>query len=219
MVILPFTPGSTLVRRDVLGGKVWTASAYRVLSDDGQQLSLACWPGSPSYVPTTWIRWLHDRDDATRKQGIPGLASGQWQLGMWAWRDTILLNWTGLDPDFSLIYLRAAAGGTHQWKVNFERPVRRTPLGIDTFDLLLDLTSDTADGPWQWKDKDEYEHARRLGIISGADHHRVELARQRAIAFVEARSGPLAQDWSTWEVPAAWPVPVLPQSALELGAA
>jgi hypothetical protein len=191
-----FPTGSTVVRRDVLDGRVWTAAAHRVLSDDGHRLSLACWPGSPAYAPTTWIRWLHDGDDATRAEGVTNLAAGRWQLAPWTWRHTALLTWIGLDPDFSLMYFRPLTGGTEQWKVNFERPVQRTRLGVDTFDLLLDLAGDPTGEHWTWKDQHEYDQARRLGLIDDAEHHRVVQARQRAVAFVEARSGPLAQDWS-----------------------
>jgi hypothetical protein len=215
MTTAPFPTGSTVVRRDIFNGKIWTAAAHRVLADNGQQLSLACWPGSPSYVPTTWIRWLHDRDDATRQEGIPHLASGQWQLGAWTWQDTATLTWVGCDPDFSVIYFRAVTGGTEHWKINFERPIQRTPDGIDTFDLLLDLTADPSADRWSWKDEQEYEQARRLGIIGDAEHRRVQAARERAVAFVESRSGPLGHDWSTWQVPVEWPALTLAPHALD----
>lgn len=37
--------GSTAVRRDVLGGEVWSATPYRVVNDSGSELIIACWPG------------------------------------------------------------------------------------------------------------------------------------------------------------------------------
>lgn len=96
--------------------------------------------------------------------------------------------------------------------------MRRTPRGIDTFDLLLDLMVDPATLAWQWKDQHEYDQARRLGVITDADHRRVDQARQRAVAFVEARTGPLGRDWSAWRAPEQWPAPTLPPDALTLGA-
>ncbi|WP_433294381.1 hypothetical protein ACQP2F_32960 [Actinoplanes sp. CA-030573] len=210
MTSVAFAAGSTVVRRDVLDGRVWTAAAYRLLSDDGHELNLVCWPGCPSYVPTTWIAWLHGGDDATRKQGIPNLANRRWQLGAWTWQHTIQLSWIGLDPEFSAMYFRPLAGGPAQWKINFERPVQRTKFGIDTFDLLLDLAGDATGERWTWKDEDEYQQARRLGLITDSEHQRIDQARQRATAFVEARTDPLAHDWSAWDVPEDWLVPVLP---------
>ncbi len=212
-LILP--TGATAVRRDVLNGRIWTAGAHRVIDDDGHHLTLACWPGATTFAPTTWIQWLRTGDDAIRKHGISALANGSWQLGEWVWRDTMMLNWVGHDPDFSVQRFLPVSGGINLWKINFERAVQRTPLGIDTFDLLLDLVADPDTLAWRWKDEDEYDQARRLGVISDSEHRRVEQARQRAVAFVEARDGPLSQDWSDWQVPAHWPVPTLPPHALD----
>lgn len=214
-----FAPGTTAVRRDVLAGRVWTAAPHRVLHDDGTQLALAYWPGVATYSPTTWIRWLADGDDSTRKQAITDLAAGTWTLGEWVWRDKAVLTWI-VDPDFNLqLYQpQPLTAGTAFWKINFERPCRRTRMGIDTFDLLLDLIGDPTGETWRWKDEDEYDQARRLGVISDAEHRRVERARERALAFVAARQGPLAKDWSSWQVPDEWPLPVLPVGALHADA-
>jgi hypothetical protein len=39
-------------------------------------------------------------------------------------------------------------------------------------------------------------------------------ARRRALAFAEAGEGPLAEDWTSWRVPAEWPLPTLPDGVL-----
>jgi len=135
---LPFRPGATAVRRDVHGGKVWSAAPARVIDDDGTLLQVAGWPGIQSMAPTTWIQWLITGDDAVRKQAIPDLARGQWQLDRWTWRDTTVISWFGSDLDFSIHLYTPVSGGAPHWYLNFERPARRTTIGIDTFDLLLD---------------------------------------------------------------------------------
>ncbi|WP_221328343.1 DUF402 domain-containing protein [Actinoplanes sp. L3-i22] len=213
----PFAAGTTVVRRDVLNKRVFSAVAHRVIGDDGEHLTLASWPGTITYALTTWIAWLGTGDDTTRKQSIPDLACGRWDLGEWTWRDTAVLTWVGLDADFNVQRYLPITGGTDHWKINFERPVTRTTLGIDTCDLLLDLIVEPDTMRWRWKDEDEYAQARRLGMITDADHRRVDQARQRAVAFVGNRSGPLAQDWSSWQVPADWALPVLPLHALNQG--
>jgi hypothetical protein len=128
--------------------------------------------------------------------------------------DTSVLSWFGLDPDFSIHRFCSTDGRVPRWYVNFERPLRRTAIGIDTFDLLLDLVADADLVRWTWKDEDEYAQARHLGLITDSEHHRVEYARQRAVALIETRGGPFAQDWSTWQVPGHWPTPKLPPGAL-----
>jgi hypothetical protein len=39
------------------------------------------------------------------------------------------------------------------WYVNFQRPMRRTAIGFDTFDLLLDLVIAPDLSRWDWKDE------------------------------------------------------------------
>jgi hypothetical protein len=202
-----FADGASIVRRDMLDGKVWSAGPHRVLADDGVNLRLAFWPGVVSLAPTSWTDWLLGAGDDRRKQALPDLASGRWELGRWTWRDTIVLTWVGVDPDFSL---QRFAGSKNEWKVNFERPHHRTGLGIDTFDLMLDLTADPDTLAWSWKDEDEYAQARALGLVGDAEHRRVERARERAVAFIESGRDMLAQDWDGWRPEPDWPLPSMP---------
>lgn len=198
------------MRRDVLAGKVWSAAPYRVIADSGDDLVLACWPGVAMRSPTTWIDWLRTGDDAVRKQAIPNLAAGHWELGDWTWRDTTLLarfrtgDWFSVhrffDPD-------DRCGG---WYVNFEVPHQRTSTGIDTFDLLLDLVVEPDLSAYAWKDEDEYAHGRRLGLITDAQHRHVDRARQQVVQLIAERAGPFADDWSWWRRDPAWPLPALP---------
>lgn len=189
-----FAEGATAVRRDVLRGRVWTAAPHRVVHDRPGELLLAYWPGIQSVAPTTWTEWLRSGDEAARKQAIPNLARGQWTLERWTWRETVLLSWFGLDEDFSIHRFYRLQDGRVSWYVNFERPYERTRIGIDTFDLLLDLVVAPDLSRWDWKDEDEYAHGRRLGLIGDQEHRRVEGARARAVALLESGGGPFAQD-------------------------
>jgi hypothetical protein len=205
-----FPEGATVVLRDVLRDKVWTASPYRVIRDAGTGLALACWPGVEMLTPTTWIQWLRTGDDTIRKQAIPNLAAGRWELGPWTWRDTTLLRRSRPGDYFSISQFFDAQGRCDGWYVDFIRPWRRTPLGIDTFDLLLDLVVKADLSGYRWKDEDEYAQGRRLGLIDDALHQRVDTAREQVVSLIESRQGPFAEDWSSWQRDAAWPTPVLP---------
>lgn len=212
-----FPVGSTAVRRDVLHGKVWTAAPFRVIRDTGTDLVLACWPGTEMLAPTTWIEWLRTGDSAVRKQAIPNLAAGRWELDHWAWRDTTLLARFTAGEYFSVSRFFDAAGRCGDWYVDFVRPFRRTAAGIDTFDLLVDLIVRADLSGHRWKDEDEYAQGRRLGLIDDALHERVEAARRQVIGLAAARQGPFADDWSSWRREPAWPVPVLPPGMQEMG--
>jgi protein associated with RNAse G/E len=211
-----FAKGSTVVRRDVLRGRVWTATPYRVVEDSGDALLLACSPCIEILAPTTWIEWLRTGDDNVRKQGIPNLASGRWDLGHWVWRETTVLMRLSPDDCFSVLRFFPADGVPSDWYVNFERPYRRTPIGIDTFDLLLDLVIEPDLSGWSWKDEDEYEQGRRLGLIDDAMHARIEQTRQQVLALIERRDGPFAGAWSSRAPDPSWPLPVLPLEVLTI---
>jgi len=211
-----FPEGSTVVRRDVLRGKVWTAAPYRVIRDTGTELVLACWPGVEMLAPTTWIQWLRSGDEAVRNQGIPNLVDGRWELDRWAWRDRTLLARFAAGDYFSVTRFFDAEGGCGGWYVDFVRPYRRTRIGIDTFDLLLDLIVTADLSGYRWKDEDEYARGRRLGLIDDALHQRVDAAREQVISLIESRRGPFADDYSWWRRDPAWPTPVLPIDAVHL---
>lgn len=205
-----FPEGSTVVRRDVLRGKVWTAAPFRVIRDTGTDLVLACWPGVERLAPTTWIEWLRTRNRAVRGQAIPDLVAGRWELDRWAWRRTTLVTQFGAGQYFSVSRFIDPADGGARWYVDFIRPYQRTAVGIDTFDLLLDLVVEADLSRYRWKDEDEYAQGRRLGLIDDALHQRVDAARQQVLALIESRRGPFADDWSSWRRDPAWPPPVLP---------
>ncbi|MEV0999304.1 DUF402 domain-containing protein [Nonomuraea sp. NPDC050202] len=204
-------PGSTAVRRHVWRGRVWTAVPYRVLQDTEDYLVVAGWPGLRGLVSTTLIDTItnggHDRDRPIRE-----LASGTWELGWWAWRRTSVRSWYGLDAYFTIRQFFDAEHRPLCWYVDFDLPKQRTPLGIDTFDLMVDLIADPDLSGYRWKDEDDYEHARRLGLIDDRVHRRVTEARQEVVGLIETRQGPFAHDWTPLPHE-TWPVPSLPEDA------
>ena len=198
-----------MVRQDVLEGKVWTAAPYRVITDDGSALVVACWPGVELLAPTTWIEWVRSGDSATREQGIFNLASGQWELDHFTWRDTTLLVRYTAGEYFSVSRFFDRHSRCGDGYIDFIEPLRRTALGIDTFDFFLDLIVAPDLSRHHWKDGDEYAQACRLGIIDDATKAQVDVARQQALALIEGRQGPFAEDWSSWRRDHNWRLPVL----------
>ena len=99
------------------------------------------------------------------------------------------------------IYIFWREGTFEHWYVNFEEPLRRTPVGFDTFDHKLDLIV-MPDGAYRWKDEDEFEQAAALGLLD-ADAVRAEAARV-------LEEWPFPTGWEDWRPDPAWPVPQLP---------
>jgi len=205
-----FPEGATVVRRDTLKGKVWSATPYRVIRDTGAELAVALWPGVEMLSPSTWIEWLRTGDDAVRKQAIPNLAAGRWALGPWVWQNTTVLARFEPGQHFSVSQFFDPQGHPRAWYIDFIRPCQRTADGFDTLDLLVDLVVAADLSAHRWKDEDEYAQGRRLGLIDDALHRRVEAARQHVMSLVESRQGPFAEDWSSWRRDPSWPLPALP---------
>lgn len=219
----PFRADSIVVRRDVFRGKVWTATPFRVVSDGNDQLAMAIWPGVERLAPTHQAALSSSqRDETVRNFALPNLASGSWELATWIWgtshHQTTKLTLLMPGAYFSVDVCFRDAGDEAIWYVNFERPFQRTPIGIDTFDLLLDLVVEP-DASFRWKDEDEYTHGRRLGIVSDDEHRQVQQAREQVLALLDRRVGPFDGQWLSWQPEAQWPLPVLPDNATTVPAA
>jgi len=208
-----FAPGSTAVRRDVFRGKVWTATPFRVVRDGSDLLALAIWPGEKMLAPTHQKALLSSRrDEIVRTVALPNLAAGRWELAPFTWKLTTKLSLLVPGASFSVDLFFGEAVHLMMWYVNFERPFQRTRIGIDTFDLLLDLVIDP-DTSHHWKDEEEYAQARRLGIITDDEHRHVQQAREHVLALLDAKTGPFDERWRSWRRDLYWQLATLPVDA------
>jgi hypothetical protein len=212
-----FAPGGTVVRRDVYGGRVFSALPCRVLDDDGSVLEVAYWPGIRCLTPDSRTRSVRTGDREERARGLEeAAASGSWRLDLWTWQDTAVRARFEAGESYSVHRFQGGGSGEPLYfYVNFELPITRTPTGIDTCDLLIDLVVRPDLSSWEWKDADEYAQARRLGLITDARHQLIEQARERAVGQVQERTGPFAEGWTRWAPDPAWPLPELPDGAVE----
>jgi uncharacterized protein len=173
------------VWRDVHRGRVWRAQACRVVEETAELLALWIPRGSPYRVPAGGLR-------------IPGDA---WELEPGATtRDQLCVARRGRAHSIYLFWEEGWELG--HWYVNFERPLVRTPLGVDTFDEKLDLIV-RPDGSYRWKDEDELEAAAAAGLLDAAG--------VRAEAERVLREWPFPTGWEDWRPDPSWPVPQLPE--------
>ncbi|WP_158701937.1 DUF402 domain-containing protein [Kitasatospora sp. MMS16-BH015] len=210
-----FQPGTTVLRRDVHAGRVWTAMPQRVIDDTGRVLTLAgLLAGDRGPVPDD----LDHRDPHRRRhhpQAGPRRPGGRHldPRPLPVDRHRPLSHFLACEW-FSVHCFQDAT--THEplrWYVNFEKPYQRHAGGIDTMDLALDLVLAPDLSGQQWKDRHEYSRLRRPGVIDDFLHHQVEQAQGRAIAMLDNRTGPFAGGWPAWAPDPAWPLPTLPDHA------
>lgn len=154
-----------------------------------------------------------------RRTGVCGGPRGRSLLpGEWHGRHENAL-WTGAPnlrlhvPGTTHAIIRSwdfACDCAEGWYVNLEAPWRRTAIGFDTQDLVLDVTVAPDLSSWAWKDEDELAWSVAVGRLSVAEAEAIRTAGWRAIAALEARTWPFVPDWSVWRPDPHWPVPVLP---------
>jgi len=120
------------------------------------------------------------------------------RLYQWGTAHTIIRTWNTAN---------AAAEG---WYINLEAPWRRTSIGFDTHDLVLDITVADDLSSWAWKDEDELDWSVSIGTLSRADAAAIRAEGLRVIQAIERRAWPFQADWSVWRPDPQWPIPALP---------
>lgn len=180
--------GSTAVIRGVFNGRTWYEWAVRVLEVSGSSVTTARWPGAATRDISFYIESLRTGSRVLRDQARQARAQGDWQVTDSVWQRTGVVEQVVSGRWFSASRMFDADGAMLCGYVNFERPPSWRDDGWDTCDLALDLVVEP-DGSWRWKDEDEYEQSRRLGLITAAEHRSVQVAREEAVALVQARGG------------------------------
>lgn len=183
--------------RELWGGAVMTAMPMRVVSDTAARTVLYL-------APDTAFRGARTPD------GGPVRDLGEWVSKDVVWAGGSLIRivephaWHCVDVEFG------AGGRFDGWYVNFQEPMRRTPAGIDTVDLVLDLVV-APDRSCRRKDEDDFAQAVADGYISAETAEIVLADAERMTAAVAAGAPPFDEHhWLTWRPPSDWAVPALP---------
>lgn len=103
------------------------------------------------------------------------------------------------------------ARGTRQdaflgWYVNIEAAYIRTPIGVDTTDLNLDVVV-RPDLSWEWKDEAQHARFEALGVFTPDETRRIRAEGERVIADIDARRPPFDGAWLDWSPPTQWAPP------------
>jgi len=89
--------------------------------------------------------------------------------------------------------------------INLQAPLRRTPIGYDSFDHVLDIVV-APDGTWHWKDEDEFEEAIQLGLFAPKEAVDIRAEGEHVIARLSTL---LPTGWENWRPPSHWSVSTL----------
>ena len=177
----PFAPGTQVLMRHVWRDEVFLAAPVTVVEDTPELLVTWLAPGTPYLRPASRSALpFHQQlvDKPWQAPGIVQLTRPGEAHAVWVFPDG--------------------------WYVNLQEPIRRTRLGFDTRDQLLDLVR-RSDGRWRWKDEHELEAAVVAGFVSTREAADIRAEAERVIAADAFPTG-----WEAWEPDPSWPVPGLP---------
>lgn len=195
---MAWQPGDVVVLRELWRGRIWTARPLLVVQDTPDR-AMFFGPAGTTYEAAaapdgTWPR--------VRRDG--------WTLAERAWPDHHVLSFAWPGVAHAVLQLWSAADRAFEgWYVNLQEPLRRTAVGFDTADHVLDLEV-APDGSWAWKDEDELAEAVDLGLFTPAEAAGFRAEGERAIERLRRREEPFDGRWRDWRPDPSWPVPVLP---------
>ena len=178
-----FAPGHPIVVRHTRGARTFLVWSANVVADDDTLLALWIPAGAPCLRPAVRDELPYEQELVERPWQAPGVLQ-LWPAGA-----------------AHAIWLLGDA-----WYVNLQEPFRRTALGFDTADQLLDLVR-TRDGKWRWKDDHELASAVEEGFLSADEAATICAEARRVIA-----ADPFPTGWEAWEPEPSWPLPGLPPS-------
>ena len=127
------------------------------------------------------------------------------------WHRTDVLMLTVPGETFSVYYMWET--GTKNLDciyINLQEPLRRTSIGFDSMDNVLDVVIHPDMDQWRWKDEDEFEEAQSVGVYSPEKARQIRADGEAAIDLVLSRRRGMYEKWKLWEVNPHWEIPALP---------
>jgi hypothetical protein len=131
-----------------------------------------------------WVQFYFQRGEAPGHDGMPGLVER---------------------PSGSVNRQRF-----YGWKVDLITPFRRTPLGFDVSDEVLDIVV-KPDHTYYWKDADQMAQCVEMGIYTQAEADKLFEAGREVIGLVEAAKSPFDDEWTTWAPTPDLQIPEAPE--------
>lgn len=192
----PWQPGDAVALRYITrDGKPGMSWPYRVVEDRGDRVAL--------FIPRGAIYKQWGRSET----GDRTLVDATWR------HDVLRLMFADRQHSIWLFWRRDEDGDDERrftsYYINMEEPFRRTEIGFDTNDHVLDVVV-TPDLAWQWKDAEQLDERVRAGALPAAFAAEVRAEGERAIAALERGDSPFSDGWEHWAPDPSWSTPELP---------
>lgn len=194
------TPGRSIALRELIDRTIWTATPATVVEDTPELVALHTPAGAKCQRPVL------ANGEALR---LP-LPDRTWILREERWLlDTLRLVTPGT-PHSVQLHWSHSPRRLQCWYINLEAPLRRTPLGFDFFDHIVDIVVSPDRKRWEWKDLDELDEARAHGLVD-SDEVAARIAEgERALDRLRIGAPPFDGSWELWCPDPRWSMPSLP---------
>jgi hypothetical protein len=193
-----FAPGRVVALRNVWEGRIVSARPATVVRDDPDSLML--------YVPVD-VAWV----GPVASDGAPmRLPIGDWTLEERRWDGTHILSFARPGEPNAVLLFWDQTWRPLRWYVNLQSPLRRTVVGFDYTDFVLDAILPPDRSSWEWKDETELTEAIRLGAIAPGEEARLRDEGERTVHRIMRREPPFDRDWWDWRPDPSWAEPELP---------
>jgi uncharacterized protein DUF402 len=181
----PRRPGDHVVVRQLFLGRIWSAVPAIVVRDDDELNANWLAPVPFAYAEgSLFDGWELREHGARRRRGIVRL--------------------TRPGRSHSILVFRHDDGSLQGWYVNLEQPQRRSAVGFDFEDRLLDVFVEP-DGRWRWLDEHELAEAVERGLVDQGEAAEMRAEGERVLA-----EWPFPTGWEDWQPDPSWTLPSLP---------
>jgi len=201
-------PGEQVLVQEIWRDEVWAARPMTVVQDRDDRVALWFPKGTRWKAPT--VPSTRPREASRAERLATCLACGEWVFADAEWDvSTLVLVRPG---EWHAVWVSFLEDGAQWgWYVNLQEPLRRTPLGFETMDLVLDVVIDL-DGAWRWKDEDELATFVERGVFDDALAAHVREEGLRVVGRAERNESPFDEGWPDWLPDPTWPLPELPET-------
>jgi hypothetical protein len=194
-----WSSGDHAVVRYLRDGRAAWVRPVTIVEDTDEANVLFLGAGTPTKVPVNL-----DGSAIPRSTPYEERFGLEWRPGDGNWGENQTLLITPPGAAHSLWLFWSVDWDFLGWYVNLQEPHRRTAMGFDTSDQVLDVWVQP-DLSWTWKDEHELEAAVRLGRFTSGEAAAIRAEGERVIAEF-----PFPTGWEDWRPDPAWPVPHLP---------
>ena len=200
-----WSAGDVIVHQEIWGDRVWAARPLVVAEDSAERMLLWLPRGTVRKVPMT-PPGRPDPGDRTARI-IELLKRCDWVHVDHVWDVSCL--WLLRPGDRHAVWVSWLPSGEQLgWYINLQRPFRKTSIGIESMDMMLDVVAEP-DRTWSWKDDDEFQQILDRGILDPATGQRVRDEALEVIGRIERNEPPFNQHWPQWRPDPSWSTPEL----------